>query len=216
MNTVNPAESPLRAESSASAISWSAVIGGAFIMASFSLIFMVLGFGLGLSLIVPWAGATLGVAAIVWLIATHAVSAGLGGYLAGRFRTRWSSIPRDEIYFRDTAHGLLSWSVSFVVTTAFLVSVTSAMVAGGADAIAENATGMLEQNQRTGEISGYAGDRDSDVEDVARRNAEEVRKATVTASLWMFAALLIGAFCASIAATFGGKQRDEIDAGDLY
>ena len=33
---------------------------------------------------------------------------GTGGYLAGRLRTRWVDVHTDEVYFRDTAHGLSS------------------------------------------------------------------------------------------------------------
>jgi hypothetical protein len=37
-----------------------------------------------------------------------------------------------------------------------------------------------------------------------------VRKAFARLSLWLFVALLSGAFCASYAGTIGGKQRDHI------
>jgi hypothetical protein len=39
--------------------------------------------------------------------------------------------------------------------------------------------------------------------DVARRHAAKL-------SLWVFIALLTGAFCASFAATIGGRQRDHV------
>ncbi len=38
--------------------------------------------------------------------------------------------------------------------------------------------------------------------------ADETRKASAIAALWLFISLLIGAFVASLAATFGGRQRD--------
>ena len=50
----------------------------------------------------------------------------------------------------------------------------------------------------------------ADAELAARSVAEKVRKAAAKASLWMFAALLTGAFCASFAATIGGRQRDSV------
>src|SRR5262249_7496764 len=40
--------------------------------------------------------------------------------------------------------------------------------------------------------------------------AEEARKAIAHSMYWTFVALLIGAFCASLAATFGGKERDRV------
>ena len=48
----------------------------------------------------------------------------------------------------------------------------------------------------------------ADAELAARRMTDATRKAAAQASLWMFAALLTGAFCASFAATIGGRQRD--------
>src|SRR5471032_1676095 len=49
-------------------------------------------------------------------------SAGIGGYIAGRLRTKWANVHTDEVYFRDTAHGLLVWSVGMVITVGFLAS----------------------------------------------------------------------------------------------
>src|SRR4029434_3405378 len=49
-------------------------------------------------------------------------ASGLGGYLAGRLRTKWASIHTDEVYFRDTAHGFLAWATATLVTAAFLGS----------------------------------------------------------------------------------------------
>jgi hypothetical protein len=44
----------------------------------------------------------------------------------------------------------------------------------------------------------------------ARQTADTTRKALAHLSLWMFIALLSGAFCASYAATIGGRQRDHV------
>ena len=53
---------------------------------------------------------------------------------------------------------------------------------------------------------GQAGLRDA--ETAARDAADQARKASAHATLWLFLLLLIGAFVASLAATFGGRQRD--------
>ena len=42
----------------------------------------------------------------------------------------------------------------------------------------------------------------------ARDTADKARKASAYAALWLFVSLLIGAFCASLAATYGGRRRD--------
>ncbi len=47
-----------------------------------------------------------------------------------------------------------------------------------------------------------------DAENAARAAADKARKATAYGSLWLFVSLLIGAFVASLAAVFGGRQRD--------
>jgi len=130
-------EVPFHDDSNASGVSWAAVIGGAFVTASLSLILIILGVGLGLSSVSPWSGAgasatAIGLSAIVWLIATQAIASGLGGYLAGRLRTKWSTVHSDEVYFRDTAHGFLVWAVGVVITAAFLGSTVSLIVSSGA------------------------------------------------------------------------------------
>src|SRR6185312_8668571 len=110
-----------------SGVSWSAIFAGAAAAASLSYILIILGFGLGLSSVSPWtntgaAATTIGVATIIWLTFTQIVASGMGGYLAGRLRIKWASVHTDEVYFRDTAHGFLSWAVASLVVAAFLAS----------------------------------------------------------------------------------------------
>ena len=56
----------------------------------------------------------------------------MGGYLAGRLRTKWTGVHTDEVYFRDTAHGLLSWATSVVVTAAVLTGAVASLTGGRA------------------------------------------------------------------------------------
>jgi hypothetical protein len=44
----------------------------------------------------------------------------------------------------------------------------------------------------------------------ARQAADEARKVAAHSALWTFVGLLLGAFCASLAATWGGRRRDEM------
>jgi hypothetical protein len=122
-------------EAHISGVSWSAVLAGAFVTAALSLALLALGAGFGLLSVSPWSSmgasaSVIGTAAIVWLIAIQIVASGMGGYLAGRLRTKWAAIHSDEVYFRDTAHGFLVWAVAVVVTAAFLGSAAAAMVGG--------------------------------------------------------------------------------------
>jgi hypothetical protein len=50
----------------------------------------------------------------------------------------------------------------------------------------------------------------ADAEQRAKQTADSARKAAAYSALWMFIALLSGAFVASLAATFGGRQRDRV------
>ena len=50
----------------------------------------------------------------------------------------------------------------------------------------------------------------ADVITAARQAEDTARKAAAHLLLWVFLALLIGAFCASYAATIGGRQRDHV------
>src|SRR5690349_17076553 len=100
-------------ESSSTAVSWGAVIAGAFAACTLSLILMLLGSGLGLTMVSPWSGTgpsvtTFAVSTAVWLVIVQWLSSGVGGYLAGRLRTKWVNVHTDEVYFRDTAHGFLA------------------------------------------------------------------------------------------------------------
>lgn len=129
-----------------SGVSWGAIFAGAAAAAALSLILLILGTGLGLSSVSPWAQAgvtagTFGISTILWITFTQLVASGMGGYLAGRLRTKWVSVHTDEVYFRDTAHGFLAWAVASLATAALLGSVIGSIVAGGAQAGASVAGG---------------------------------------------------------------------------
>jgi hypothetical protein len=47
-----------------------------------------------------------------------------------------------------------------------------------------------------------------ETEDAVRKAADDARKASAYAALWLVVSLLVGAFVASLMATFGGRQRD--------
>ncbi len=61
---------------------------------------------------------------------------------------------------------------------------------------------------RTGLSQADADKRVSNVIDQAKTDLDNVRKAAAKLSLWLTAALLLGAFAASLSATQGGKVRD--------
>jgi hypothetical protein len=323
-----------------SAVSWAAILAGAAAAAALSMILVMLGAGLGLASVSPWSyegvsAETFGWATIGWISFTAFAASGLGGYLAGRLRRRWISVPGDETYFRDTAHGFLSWAVATLLTAALLTSTIAGMLGAGARAgaavagtaattaaggIAAAGAALTGGDERTGTIeyyvdsllrpdvsrapapasvpapdaavapddsaadpnalttapaaprapaagtgngsnadtealraqavrimlqslrSGELADDDTrylgqlvaertgldqqaaqarvtelhgrlvttldEAETAARETADEAREAAAYASLWLFITLLLGAFAASLFATFGGRQRD--------
>jgi hypothetical protein len=123
----------------ASGVSWGAIFAGAAGAAALSLILLILGVGLGLSSVSPFAGSgagatTFGVSTIAWITFTQLAASGIGGYLAGRLRTRWAATHVDEVYFRDTAHGFLAWAIATLVTAAMLTSAIGGIVGTSASA----------------------------------------------------------------------------------
>lgn len=123
-------------ESSKGATSWGAVIAGGVAAAAATLVLMLVGSGLGLTLVSPFSadGISLEAATVstaIWLIVVQWLSAALGGYLAGRLRTKWVNLHTDEVFFRDTAHGFLAWAVATLLVAGLLASSLSAIVAGG-------------------------------------------------------------------------------------
>jgi hypothetical protein len=250
-------------------VSWGAVIGGAFVAASISLIMLALGAGFGLSVVSPWSNVGVSASAvstvtICWLIVIQVISCAMGGYLAGRLRTKWVAIHTDEVFFRDTANGFLVWAVGLVITVAFLVSAASRLTGDAEErastesvAVAKTAgfnnyfidslfrsdsvhsqtdpslsaeagrifAHSLRQKEtrsadvaylsklvaaKTGLSQVDAENRVSQVFTDAQQAEDTARQAASHLLLWIFLALMMGAFSASYAATIGGRQRDHV------
>ena len=137
-------------ESSRSAVSWAAIIAGALAATAVTVILLVVGTGVGISTVSPWYGAgasaaTVSVSALVWLVVVQWISSGLGGFLAGRLRTKWVRLHAHEIFFRDTAHGFLAWSLASVAGASLFASATVATIGGVARGATESAAGGLSQ-----------------------------------------------------------------------
>ena len=122
------------------ATSWAAILAGATVAVSLSVTLVTLGTGLGLASLSPWSGrglttGTFTVAGTIWLIVMQWLSAAAGGYIAGRLRHRWLATHTHEVFFRDTAHGLITWAVATLIVAAILVGSMSSVLGGGARAI---------------------------------------------------------------------------------
>jgi len=253
-------DAPVRSHEHSSGVSWSAVIAGAFVTAAISLIMLALGAGFGLSVVSPWSNvgasaSAAGTAAIAWLIVTQVLACALGGYLAGRLRTKWVAVHTDEVHFRDTANGFVVWAVAVVMTVTFLVSSAASMVGSApspdkvsgdphsyfvdrlfrSDTLASQpldpsiqaeASRILARpdtsadenylarlvSAKTGLSQSDAQKRVADVTVEFQQAEDAARRTAARLLLWIFVALLMGAFSASYAATIGGRQRDHVKA----
>jgi hypothetical protein len=143
-------------EGGLSAVSWGAVLAGGVAAAAVSLVLLAFGIGVGFSVVSPWndqgvSSTTFSVGAGVFLIVVAMLSSTVGGYLAGRLRVRWAGVHQDEVYFRDTAHGLLSWAFATVLSATVLGGAVTHILAGAsagslpaAAATAANASGPTD------------------------------------------------------------------------
>lgn len=122
-----------------SGVSWAAIFAGAAGAAALSFVLVLLGTGLGMSSVSPWSSegigaTTFGWATIAWVTFISLAASGIGGYLAGRLRTKWSGLHTAEAYFRDTAHGFLAWAVATLLAVAMVSSAVGSAVSAGAKA----------------------------------------------------------------------------------
>lgn len=279
-----------------SGVSWAAIAAGAAAAAAVSLLLIAFGAGLGLSSISPWSNSGVSASTFetgtgIYLVIIGVMSSAVGGYLAGRLRTRWVGLHSNEVFFRDSAHGFLSWAFATIVSASLLSSATAylangavagvaaatpqaaqsvnpadiyvdelfrtsapqqqsgalqptpaggtAMAGGAAPAAAASSGPNYAQTRaevlriwtydfrngsdlsgadrtyiaqlvaaRTGMSQADAQKRVDDVVTQAKSAADTARRGAAKLSFWMTAALLFGAFAASLAAVEGGALRD--------
>lgn len=172
-------------EASKSAVSWAAILAGAAVAISISLVLLTLGSGLGLASLTPSARSaaspgSLVAIATVWIVIVQWLSAASGGYVTGRLRTRWVGTHTHEVFFRDTAHGFVTWAVATAIVAVAVASAGSSMLAGGVHAATTMASGTAQgaaSNAQIGSIAPY------DVDALFRNTARDTaRDATAAAN----------------------------------
>src|SRR5471030_2480172 len=144
-------------EPSIAGVSWPAVAAGAVVSCALTVVLIAFGIGLGLSVVSPWAGAgvsatTFKIGTGLYLIVIAMLSSSIGGYIAGRLRSRWIAVRSDEVYFRDTAHGFVAWSLATVLGAVLLASPASNLLSGNAAGVTQAA---VSSASRTGPMDGY-------------------------------------------------------------
>lgn len=255
-------------EPAVSGASWGAIFVGAVTSMAITLVVIAFGAGLGLSAVSPWessgvSATTFKIGSGIFLIVVAMFSSSIGGYLAGRLRTKWVGVHSDEVYFRDTAHGFAAWALATLLGFTLLAAPVSSLIGGAASGAMHGAASaassspsdiyidqllrsdtpaaaqqagssadtraelgrLLTSNSeganaddraylakvvasRTGLSQPDAEKRVTAVLNEVKSNVDAARKAAAQLAFWLTASLLIGAFCASLAATEGGAIRD--------
>ena len=174
------------------AISWSAVLAGAVVAVASSLLLSLAAAGLGFDVGSPGLATRSSLKAFepevgAGAILIQVLSAALGGYVAGRTRTIWTTLHDDESHFRDTAHGLITWAVATVAG----VLLAALVLAPYADAMSAAAAQAPPPSP-----------------------AEAQRAASIAsqASLFLAIGMLLSAFVSAIAARIGGLRHEEMHA----
>ena len=135
-----------------SGVSWAAIAAGAVATAALMLLLIAFGAGLGLSAISPWSdngvsSTTFSIGTGIYLVIVAVMSSAIGGYLAGRLRTKWVGVHDNEVFFfANSAHGFLAWAFATLISATALASATAYLangaVAGVTAASAQTATSI--------------------------------------------------------------------------
>jgi hypothetical protein len=99
-------------------VQWGPAFCGAVIAAAAFFVLMTFATAIGLavtSVSPTWRDTSVGLSVLsgAWMVLSAIGSFALGGYIAGRARSRWEA-PVDEIHFRDGLHGLLTWGLAII------------------------------------------------------------------------------------------------------
>lgn len=177
-------------------LSWSAIFAGAVVGLAISVFLTLLTAGFGYDVAAGGLATRQSLMAFTpkvggGAIAIQVISAGIGGYLAGRLRHAWPSAHLDEAHFRDTAQGLIAWALA---TVAGLV--LAATVIGPA---------AMQLAAATADAVTTAASTSTVPVDPARAAHILARSALFTA-----VGMLLSAFIASVAARIGGLRTEHM------
>ncbi|MFZ0849758.1 MAG: hypothetical protein WAO08_11215 [Hyphomicrobiaceae bacterium] len=148
MTHVGPAPATSTASAGgASFVEWGAVLAGAVLAAAISFVLLTFGAAIGLSATSPWPNSgvsakLIATLALLWAMMQQIGAFMVGGYVAGRMRSRWREPTQHEVEFRDGLHGGLVWAVGIVIAAALVMATAGAAAKTGAD-LAGKAAGAV-------------------------------------------------------------------------
>jgi hypothetical protein len=138
-------------------VSWAAVLAGAVASLALTLVLLSFGAGMGFAVVSPWGNS--GVSATTFKIGTGLyfivmamISSAIGGYLAGRLRTRWVGVQTTEVHFRDTAHGFLAWATASVLGAVLLASPATSLLGGSVAGATQSAANTTQSSPMSGYV----------------------------------------------------------------
>jgi hypothetical protein len=114
-------------------LQWGPIFAGAIAAAALALVLhaFAAAIGLAVSSTAPtWRDASIGLWLLsgLYLILAALASYGLGGYVAGRIRSRWEdALSADELEIRDGGHGLLVWALATLLTAAVAMAAAQSL-----------------------------------------------------------------------------------------
>lgn len=127
-----------QSQTKTSFVDWGPVLAGAVIASALSFVLLTFGTAIGLSATSPWPNSgvsakVLATLAVFWVMVQQIAAFMVGGYVAGRMRSRWYEANQDEVEFRDGLHGGLVWAVGIVIGAALFLATAGATARTGVD-----------------------------------------------------------------------------------
>jgi hypothetical protein len=170
-------------DSPAPYIQWGPAIAGAAAAAALAFVLHAFAGAIGLavtSTAPTWRDTSLALWILsgLYLVLVALAAYGLGGYLAGRLRSRFAGATPEEVEFRDGAHGLLVWAIATLLTGLMIaVGATAAtrLAAPSAGAVGP-ATSVAGENIIAYDLDRlFRGDRRPAGDDISYSRAEAAR-----------------------------------------
>jgi hypothetical protein len=126
-------------------ICWGAVLAGAAVSLAITIVLLWFGTALGLTVASPWSdsgvsASTFKIGTGLYLVVVAMISSALGGHIAGRLRGGWEPVVHpNEVYFRDTAHGFVTWATATVIGAVLLASAAAGIAGATSSGLAAGA-----------------------------------------------------------------------------
>src|SRR3569623_655020 len=144
-----------------SGICWASVLAGAVVSLAITIVLLWFGTAIGLTVTSPWndsgvSATTFQIGTGLYLVVVAMISSALGGHIAGRLRSGWdSAVHANEVYFRDTAHGFVTWATATFVGAVLLASAAAGIAGATSGGLAAGAASAAASRSSSGPMDIY-------------------------------------------------------------